>query len=117
MGLKSWWRNYRARAALDRKSIELNENQDLIAAQVPELTDMTSVEGMAYVLEQINEWNKDCTPEQAQELATRLAASQESFTADGLVMPYWGNLWVLRTYQLELGLDVPRVAPPNNPAP
>ena len=66
---------------------------------------------MAYVLEQIGEWNKVCTPEQAATFADRLKASGDSFTAEGLTMPYWANLWVLRTYQAQLGMDVPAVAP------
>jgi hypothetical protein len=89
----------------------MNDDQKLIAQQVPELAGMSDVDGMAYVTGQIAEWNKNCTPEQAATLAGRLLASNESFESEGLTMPYWGNLWVLRTYQTELGYDVPQVAP------
>ncbi len=73
---------------------------------------MSDVEGMAYVLKQIEEWNKGCTQEQATTFAGRLLASNDAWSADGLTMPYWGNLWVLRNYQRELGHAVPHVAPP-----
>ena len=63
---------------------------------------MSDVEGMAYTLRAIEEWNRTCTPEEAAEFASRLQASQESWRADGLTMPYWGNLWVLRTYEAQL---------------
>lgn len=112
MGLRSWWRANREKAEATRRSLALNGDQDLIAQQVPELVGMSDVDGMAYVLEQIREWNKTCTKEQAATFAERLMASSQSFQAEGLTMPYWGNLWVLRTYQTELGLAVPSVAPP-----
>jgi hypothetical protein len=112
MGLRDWWRERQERAAATRRSLELNSDKHLIAQQVPELVGMNDVEGMAYVLRQIDLWNETCTPEQAATLASRLSASTDSFESDGLTMPFWGNLWVLRTYQKELGHDVPYVAPP-----
>lgn len=112
MGLVSWWRASRERAAAARRSLAINDDQDLIAQQVPELAGMSDVEGMAHVLKQIEEWNKTCSQEEAATFAGRLLASNDAWTADGLTMPYWGNLWVLRNYQRELGRDVPHVAPP-----
>jgi hypothetical protein len=112
MGLRSWWRENLDKAAATRRSLALNDDEELIAQQVPELVGMSDVEGMAYVIQQLQEWNKTCTKDQAVTLAGRLLASNESFHADGLTMPYWGNLWVLRNYQRELGLDVPHVATP-----
>lgn len=112
MGLLSWWKRSRERAEANRRSLAINDDKELIEQQVPELVGMTDVEGMAYVLQQIEEWNKSCTPEQAATFAGRLMASNKSFADEGLTMPYWGNLWVLRTYQTALGYDVPRVAPP-----
>lgn len=111
MGLRSWWRANRERAAAARRSLAINDDQELVARQVPELAGMTDVEGMAYVLRQVDEWNKHCTEEQAITFADRLIASNEAWEAEGLTMPFWGNLWVLRTYQSELGYDVPKVAP------
>lgn len=111
MSLRSWWQQSRKRAAATRLSVAINQDQELIAQQVPELAGMTDVEGMAYVLQQIDKWNETCTPEQATTLAGRLMASNESFDAEGLTMPYWASLWTLRTYQAELGYDVPKVAP------
>ena len=110
MGLISWWKARRDRAARTRESLALNSDQDLIAQQTPELVGMTDTEGMAYVLRQIAEWNETCSKEQAETFAERLKSSNHSWEAQGLTMPYWGNLWVLRAYQLELGLDVPAVA-------
>lgn len=112
MGLRQWWAKQREAAALTRQSLALNDDKELIAQQVPELIGMSDVEGMAYTLEQIRQWNLTCSPDQAATLASRLATSNEAFKADGLTMPYWGNLWVLRTLQAELGYDVPAVAPP-----
>src|SRR3546814_10744249 len=66
---------------------------------------MSDVQGMAYVLEQLEDWNKICTPEPAATFSGRLMASNESFNAEGMTIPYWGNLWALRTYQTELGMD------------
>lgn len=112
MGLRQWWAKQREAAALTRQSLALNDDKELIAQQVPELIGMSDVEGMAHTLEQIRQWNLTCSSDQAATLASRLAASNEAFKADGLTMPYWGNLWVLRTLQAELGYDVPAVAPP-----
>lgn len=112
MGLRQWWAKQREAAALTRQSLALNDDKELIAQQVPELIGMSDVEGMAYTLEQIRQWNLTCSPDQAATLASRLAATNEAFKADGLTMPYWGNLWVLRTLQAELGYVVPAVAPP-----
>jgi hypothetical protein len=112
MGLRDWWTAKRAKAASVRASIAINDDQELIADQVPELVGMSDVEGMAYVLEQIEKWNLNCSPDQAATLQGRLGASHTAWEDDGLTMPYWGNLWVLRNYQAELGHDVPKVAPP-----
>lgn len=78
--------------------------------QVPELAGMDDVEGMAYVLRQVDIWNETATPERAAVFAGRLMASNQAFIDEDAVMPYWGNLWVLRTYQAELGIDAPRVS-------
>ena len=110
VGLRNWWRENRNKAELNRRSLALNGDQQLIAQQVPELVGMSEVEGMAYVLQEIQDWNKICTKEQAETVAARLLASKEAFEAQGLIMPYWAALWVLRTYQIALGLDVPKVA-------
>lgn len=112
MGLRNWWRENRERSAATRRSLALSGDQEMIARQVPELVGMSDVEGMAYVLRQIDEWNKTCSPDEAENFSARLKASNESWAEQGLTMPYWGNLWVLRTYQAQLGHDVPAVAPP-----
>jgi hypothetical protein len=65
MGLRSWWRANRERAAATRRSLQINNDHELIAQQVPELAGMTVVEGMADVLQQIQEWNRSCSPGQA----------------------------------------------------
>jgi hypothetical protein len=111
MGLRSWWRESREKAKLTRQSLGINDDQELIAAQVPELAGMSDVEGMAHTLQAIEGWNRSCTPAEAAEFVRRLSNSQEAWRADGLTMPYWGNLWVLRTYQAQLGRDAPAVAP------
>lgn len=109
MGLRSWWRERRAASKRLAANLALNTDQEIIASQVPELVGMSDVEGMAYVMRQIDEWNTYATPEQAAVFAGRLMASNQAWQDGGAIMPYWGNLWVLRTYQRELGIDVPEV--------
>lgn len=112
MGLRSWWRKRQEQATSTRRSLEINSNQDLIATQVPELAGMSEVAGMAYVLAQIKEWKSLCSAEEAVILAQRLQSSHQQWEDDGLTMPYWGNLWVLRNLQRELGYEAPLVALP-----
>lgn len=102
MGLRSWWRARQEASARVRENLAMNSNQEAIAHFVPELLGVDEVKGMAHVLDQIGEWNKTCTPDQAATFAGRLIASQESWEKDGMVMPYWGTLAVLRSYQDEL---------------
>lgn len=111
MGLLNWWTSYRENAALTRQSLALNDDQELIAKQVPELAGMSSVEGLAYTLQQIEAWKATCLPDEARAFSRLGNESIASFKSDGLTMPYWGTLWVLRTYQASLGLTVPYVAP------
>ena len=111
MGLRNWWDERQKRSASVSKSLQLNRDQTLVANQVPELAGMGEVEAMAYTFEQIEQWNAVCTKAQATELALRLVGSNASFETEGLTMPFWANLWVLRTYQAELGMDAPNVAP------
>ena len=114
MGLRKWWSAYQVKAEEIRYSTKLNSDQSEIAFQVPELVGMSDVEGMAYTLQQIDAWKATCTIEEASEFSRLGQLSIESFENNGLMMPYWGSLWVLRTYQKSLGLDVPDVAPPAN---
>jgi hypothetical protein len=111
MGLLAWWRDRREAQRARDQDLALNTDQGVIGDQVPELLGMDVVEGMAYLIRQMDLWNETATPERAAELAGRLIASQESFRSEGRIMPYWGNLWVLRTYQRELGIPAPDVAP------
>jgi hypothetical protein len=110
MGLRSWWDSEKQRAEVRKKQAEFNAPEQ-IESQVPELAGKSEVEGMAYTLQQIDLWRSTASPEQWAEIQRRQSASIASFEAEGLIMPYWGNLWLLRNYQRELGLDVPWVAP------
>ncbi len=94
MGLGNWWKAPRAKA----ESCDVNEDQVLIGARVPELAGLTSVEGVAHSLQQFVEWNSTCTVEQGAEVAGLVAASRDRWRAQGL-RPYWSDLWVLRRYQ------------------
>lgn len=111
MGLRTWWRAKREADKALAADLALNTDQRVIADQVPELLGMSDVEGMAHVLSAIDEWNGYASQEEALELHRRLTQSQDSFTVQGRRMPYWGNLWVLRNYQRELGIAAPVVAP------
>jgi hypothetical protein len=113
MGLLSWLRKKSETDDATRRSLAINDDKELISSQVPELAGMDTVEGMAYALRQIDHWKAQTTPDQISEFINRGKRSIASFEAEGLTMPYWGALWVLRTYQRELGLDVPQVAPSN----
>lgn len=110
MGLGDWWRAKRQAASAQRLSLALNTDQNLIEQHVPELCGMSDVEGMAHVLQQIEAWNQLCSPEESATFVARLQASNEAWAGEGLTMPYWGNLWVLRQLQAELGWDVPAVS-------
>lgn len=111
MGLSDWWRARKQRDAAISRSLALNDDEELIAFQVPELRGMTQIDGMAHTLHEIRSWRAAATTEQNAELDRRLQGSNSTFAADGFTMPYWGNLWVLRTYQRSLNLDAPSVAP------
>ncbi len=87
---------------LTRRSVQINEDEEAIARLAPELAGMGFVKGGAFVLSEIDRFRENCTPEQAVELARRLLASNESWKSEGLTMPYWGNLVVLRTLQAEI---------------
>jgi hypothetical protein len=113
MGLLNWLRTRSQSDEATRRSLAMNDDRELIASQVPELAGMGMVEGMAYALQQIEVWKTQATPDQVSEFINRGKRSIASFETEGLTMPYWGSLWVLRTYQRELGLDVPAVAPSN----
>lgn len=110
MGLKDWWQARKVTASAQRSSLALNADQGLIGLNVPELLGMSDVEGMAYVLQQIEAWNHQCSQEEAVTFVARLQASKEAWDSEGLTMPYWGNLWILRNLQAELGWEVPTVS-------
>lgn len=112
----AWLKAYRERAELTRRSLAMNSDQSLIAEQVPELAGMSDVEGMAHSTRALDEFHANSTQEQRNELQRRLGASGDSFKQQGLTMPYWGNLWVIRTYQAELGWNVPAVKSAANTA-
>lgn len=104
-GLKARRAEKKARAALTRRSVELSEDEGLIAQNAPEVAGMGFVNGGAYILDAIREWRQTATEEQCVEFAGRLKASQDTWSEDGLTMPWWGNLVVLRNYQAELAAD------------
>lgn len=102
MGLLGWWRARKERQALVRESVRISEDPAAIAEHAPELVGMSFVEGGAYIMRAIDEFNETATPEQSAMFAGRLIASQQAWADDGLTMPYWANLWILRTLQTEL---------------
>lgn len=110
MSIRNWLQVRKERAEKRRINLELNSNQQIIAEKVPELIGLSEVDGMAYVLQQIQRWNKTCSEIEAAILSERLEQSNFEWQSEGLIMPYWGNLWVLRTYQTELGHDIPVAA-------
>lgn len=108
MGLREWWAARKQRQANTRRSLEINDDQNAIAEHAPELVGMTFVEGAAYVLHQIELFNETATLEHSAVFAGRLAASNQAWMDEGLTMPYWANLWVLRTLQAQIaeGVDL-----------
>ena len=111
MSLFSWWKNNREQNRKLQDDLALNSDQTLIGEQVPELLGKAEVEGMAFVLEEIRKWRATASVEEGDELQRRMRGSSEALDVEGRIMPYWANLWLLRTYQQQLGLDVPWVAP------
>jgi len=99
MRFRDWWMGGLEKAKVARRSADLNEDQVSIEARLPELAGLDSVEGAAYSCQQFLEWNCTCTVKQASEVAGLIAASSERWRAEGLLIPYWGDLWVLRRYQ------------------
>lgn len=102
MGLREWWAERKLRNEQVRRSLAINDDEDAIAAMVPELAGMGFVAGGAYLMREMDKFNATCTPEQSAELAGRLIASQQAWADEGLTMPYWGNLVVLRKLQEEI---------------
>lgn len=103
MGLRQWWARRKQVDAANRKSLEINDDERAIAEHAPELSGLGYVAGAAYVLREIDAFMESAAREDAAELAGRLIASQSSWTSEGLTMPYWGNLVVLRRLQDEIG--------------
>jgi hypothetical protein len=104
------WQRWRVKAAADRLSMKINDDVELRAHYTPELIGMSDVEGMAHTLEQANVWKAECSPEDLQEWGLFAGALHDQWVANGLTMPYWANLWALRTIQRRLGFKVPPVA-------
>jgi hypothetical protein len=102
MGIGDWWAARKRGIELTRRSVEINDDEDAIAANVPELVGMGFVKGAAHTLGEIDRFRENCTPEQAAVFAGRLTASRQSWADEGLTMPYWGNLWVLRKLQADI---------------
>lgn len=100
--LKDRFAANRERNEANRRSIALSEDEALSAEHAPEVAGMGFANGGAFVLSAINEWKVGASQAELQEFARRLQASQASWTAEGLTMPWWGNLKVLRDYQAEL---------------
>lgn len=86
----------------NRRSVELSEDEGLIAEHAPEVAGMGFVDGGAFILRAIKEWQATASQAELHEFARRLQASQASWTAEGLTMPWWGNLKVLRDYEADL---------------
>lgn len=102
MKLFEKWAERRAKADANRRSLAINNDETLIAQHAPEVVGMGFVKGAAFVLEELRRFRANCSPNQAQELARRIGESQLSWEDQGLTMPYWGNLVVLRRFQEEL---------------
>ena len=81
------------------------------AEPVPELSGLSQAAARDYAMRQIQEWLAICDPEQAATFGDKLDGASRMWSERGLQMPDWGHLWILRTYQRELGLQVPAVVP------
>ena len=102
MSIRGWWNARKAKSERTQMSVDINEDEDAISLMAPEVAGMGFVRGGAFVLKALDEFNQGCTHEQSLELAARLIASQESWQSEGLTMPYWGSLVVLRKLQSEI---------------
>ena len=116
MGLRYWWLGTGKRPGLGIAEAAARDPA-FVASKVPELKGMSDVQGIAYTFREIERWRSTASPKEWDELKRRQARSAAPFQAEGLTLPYWGNLWLLRTYQRELGQDAPWVAPAKRKAP
>jgi hypothetical protein len=112
MVVSSSWRRRRAAQKFARDSLADISDHEFIAAQLPELLGMDELDAIAYSLQKMDEWEEHASPEQAAELASRLIAINAAFEELGGVLPFWANLWVLRTLQAEDGLNRSSPVPP-----
>jgi hypothetical protein len=102
MRILDWWTARKRKIERTKRSGAISDDEALIAQHAPELTGMGFVDGGAFILDQIDTFNKTATPEQSLELTARLQASHVSWEEEGLTMPYWANLVVLRRLQADI---------------
>jgi hypothetical protein len=107
MGIIAWWSERTKRAPQEAQC-----DENAIARLAPELSGMALVEGASHVRHKLEVFQESCTPAQAKILTSRLLASRQIWEAQGLAMPYWGTLVVLRTLQAEIAAQSVTLAPP-----
>jgi hypothetical protein len=105
MGFAAWWSESRRRAEFAQCALEMSCDAGAIARLAPEVAGMSAVRGAAYVLQRIAIFQESSTPAQARMLAARLLEVRQVWEGQGLPMPYWGNLAVLRTLQAEIAVQ------------
>jgi hypothetical protein len=116
MGFAAWWNGYRRRASLAQHALEMTCDARAMTRMAPEIAGMSAAQGGRYVRQRIAIFQECGTPGEAATLATRLSQAQRMWEGQGLPMPYWGDLVVLRTLQAEIAVLSPDHAAPAPPA-
>jgi hypothetical protein len=100
-----WWSESRKRAEFAQRALDMSCDAGAIARLAPEVAGMSAARGAAYVCQRIAIFQESSTSAQARMLAARLLEARQVWEGQGLPMPYWGNLAVLRTLQAEIAVQ------------
>lgn len=110
MSILDWLRPRDGQSDGHDQSLAWSKDDGLIERNVPELGDMSDAEAMEHTRSALFEWMQTASESQRDEFGKRLSHWNESFQSHGYFMPFWVNLWVLRSLQAELGQNAPAVS-------
>jgi hypothetical protein len=108
MAIVAWW------IGRDRRALTAPcpDDEQAINRHAPEVAGMDPAKAAAFVRSSLALFHEGCLPIQEKILAAWLSDARRVWQAQGLAMPYWGNLVVLRSLQAEIALQtLPEEAP------
>ena len=95
-------REYETKTVPQDHSVAARTDEHVIAAMAPELAEMSFVNGVTHVLDELDKFRHIATREQVAEFVRRVTDYQQAWQEDeGHEMPLGGYLVVLRTLQAE----------------